>query len=55
MVGKGFTSMSFSAVYVMASEIFPTEARNVGMSLGSIAGGIGSMSAPFIGRPLVSM
>jgi MFS family permease len=53
MVGKASITMTYCVIYVMASEIFPTEARNVGMGIGSVAGGIGSMIAPYIGAPLV--
>jgi MFS family permease len=55
MVGKASITMTYCIIYVMASEIFPTEARNVGMGFGSVAGGVGSMVAPYIGAPLVGL
>jgi len=53
MVGKASITTTYGVIYVVATEVFPTEVRNIGMALGAIAGGIGGMAAPFIGQPLV--
>ena len=54
LVGKAFISISYSVVYVYASEIFPTEVRMIGMGTGNMFSRIASMSASFVGGPLVS-
>ena len=41
-------SATFSFVYVYSMELFPTVVRNMGLGLGTIAGYIGAMAAPFI-------
>ena len=53
MVGKAFITMTYSIIYVFASEVFPTEVRNVALGTGSLFGGIGSMVAPYVGAPMV--
>ena len=54
MFGKAFISFGYSVVYVYASEIFPTEVRNVGVGTAAMCGRISSMAASYVGGPLVS-
>jgi len=53
MFGKAFISFAYSVVYVYASEIFPTEIRNVGVGTAAMCGRISSMAASYVGGPLV--
>jgi len=55
MFGKAFISFAYSVVYVYASEIFPTEIRNVGVGTAAMCGRVSSMVASYVGGPLVSM
>lgn len=55
MVGKAFITMTYSIIYVFASEVFPTEVRNVGLGTGSLFGGVGSMVAPYVGAPMAEI
>ena len=55
MCGKMFISAAYSIVYVFASEIFPTEIRNIGMGTGNMCSRISSMAAAYVGGPLVSL
>jgi len=55
MLGKLFISITFAAVYVHASELFPTEVRNVGVGSASMCARISSMAAAYVGGPLVSI
>jgi len=54
MLGKLFISVTFSCIYVHASELFPTEVRNVGVGSASTCARISSMAAAYVGGPLVS-
>jgi len=54
MLGKLFISLSFAVVYVHASELFPTEVRNVGVGSASMCARVSSMAAAYVGGPLVS-
>ena len=54
MFGKALISFAYSVVYVYASEIFPTEVRNVGVGTAAMCGRISSMAASYVGGPLVS-
>jgi len=47
-VGKFGTSITYSVVYILTSEIYPTVIRSNGLGVGSLAARIGSISAPFI-------
>ena len=53
MLGKLFISITFAAVYVHASELLPTEVRNVGVGSASMCARISSMAAAYVGGPLV--
>jgi len=55
MFGKAFISLGYSVVYVYASEIFPTEVRNVGVGTAAMCGRVSSMAASYAGGPLVSL
>lgn len=48
LVGKYAVSTSWSVNSIHCSEIYPTILRNTGLGITSVAGRIGSMSAPFI-------
>ena len=54
MLGKLFISITFAVVYVHASELIPTEVRNVGVGSASMCARISSMAAAYVGGPLVS-
>ena len=53
ILGKGFITACFSGAYVYATELFPTEVRNMGLGMTSMAARVGAMMAPFVGAPLV--
>jgi len=55
MLGKLFISITFAVVYVHASELIPTEVRNVGVGSASMCARISSMAAAYVGGPLVSI
>ncbi|XP_076439510.1 organic cation transporter protein-like [Babylonia areolata] len=48
MLGKLGISASFTAVYLISAEIFPTVIRNLGMGCSSGCGGIGSILSPYV-------
>ena len=48
LFGKFAVSIAFALLYVYASELFPTEARNKGMGVSSVAARIGGILAPFV-------
>jgi OCT family organic cation transporter-like MFS transporter 4/5 len=52
MFGKAFICIAYSVVYVYASEIFPTEVRNIGVGTASMFARISSMAAHYVGGPL---
>ncbi|XP_041657808.1 solute carrier family 22 member 6 [Cheilinus undulatus] len=47
-LGKGFTSASFTTVYLYTGELYPTVIRQTGMGLVSTMARIGSMAAPAV-------
>ncbi|KAI0240554.1 Organic cation transporter protein [Lamellibrachia satsuma] len=47
MIGKFGISAAFGAVFLYASEIFPTTVRNVGLGMASVGGRTGNMLAPY--------
>lgn len=47
-LGKGFTSASFTVVYLYTGELYPTVIRQTGMGLVSTMARIGSMAAPAV-------
>ncbi|KAK2175936.1 hypothetical protein NP493_695g00002 [Ridgeia piscesae] len=52
MVGKGFVTISYNAIYVFSAEIFPTEVRNAAMGMASGCARLSTMAAPFVGAPM---
>ena len=55
LIGKGLISLAYAIVYVYASEIFPTEVRNVGVGTVVMFARISSMSSHYVGGPLVRL
>lgn len=53
MGGKTAITIAYSLVYIYATELFPTESRNVGIATASMSARIGSVLAPHMGTPLV--
>ncbi|XP_067665041.1 solute carrier family 22 member 6-like [Haliotis asinina] len=47
LIGKFGATTSFNVLYLYTPEIFPTTIRNVGFGLGSLAGRVGGLFAPF--------
>lgn len=47
-LGKGFTSASFTTVYLFTGELYPTVIRQTGMGLVSTMARVGSMAAPAV-------
>uniref|UniRef100_A0A7N6B1B6 Solute carrier family 22 member 6 n=1 Tax=Anabas testudineus TaxID=64144 RepID=A0A7N6B1B6_ANATE len=47
-LGKGFTSASFTTVYLFTGELYPTVIRQTGMGFVSTMARIGSMAAPVL-------
>ena len=48
LIGKFAVSTAFALLYVYTTELFPTEARNKGMGLSSVAARFGGILAPFV-------
>ncbi|XP_046723252.1 LOW QUALITY PROTEIN: solute carrier family 22 member 6 [Silurus meridionalis] len=48
VLGKGFTSASFTCVYLFTGELYPTVIRQTGMGFASTMARIGSMAAPVV-------
>ncbi|XP_053505506.1 solute carrier family 22 member 6 [Ictalurus furcatus] len=48
VLGKGFTSASFTCVYLFTGELYPTVIRQTGMGFASTMARIGSMAAPAV-------
>ncbi|XP_031427243.1 solute carrier family 22 member 6-A-like [Clupea harengus] len=48
VLGKGFTSSSFTCVYLFTGELYPTVLRQTGMGFTSTMSRIGSMAAPAV-------
>jgi len=55
MLGKLCISITFAVIYVHASELFPTDVRNVGVGSASMCARVSSMAAAYVGGPLVSL
>jgi OCT family organic cation transporter-like MFS transporter 4/5 len=47
MIGKFGITTCFGAVFLYGGEIYPTNVRNVGIGMASVAARIGGMLAPF--------
>ncbi|KAM9451757.1 solute carrier family 22 member 6-A [Clarias gariepinus] len=48
VLGKGFTSASFTCVYLYTGELYPTIIRQTGMGFASTMARVGSMAAPAV-------
>jgi len=48
LTGKFAVSTAFTLLYVYTSELFPTEVRNKGLGVTSVAARVGGILAPFI-------
>uniref|UniRef100_A0A8C1WUE3 Solute carrier family 22 member 6 n=1 Tax=Cyprinus carpio TaxID=7962 RepID=A0A8C1WUE3_CYPCA len=48
VLGKGFTSASFTCIYLFTGELYPTVIRQTGMGFVSTMARIGSMAAPAV-------
>ena len=48
LTGKFAVSTSLAVLYVYTSELFPTEVRNKGLGVSSVATRCGSLLAPFV-------
>ncbi|KAJ8266152.1 hypothetical protein GJAV_G00126530 [Gymnothorax javanicus] len=48
VLGKGFTSASFTCVYLFTGELYPTVIRQTGMGFTSTMARVGSMAAPAV-------
>uniref|UniRef100_A0A8B9J4M4 Solute carrier family 22 member 6 n=1 Tax=Astyanax mexicanus TaxID=7994 RepID=A0A8B9J4M4_ASTMX len=48
VLGKGFTSSSFTCVYLYTGELYPTVIRQTGMGFASMMARVGSMAAPAV-------
>ncbi|XP_072517549.1 solute carrier family 22 member 6-A [Salminus brasiliensis] len=48
VLGKGFTSASFTCVYLYTGELYPTVIRQTGMGFASTLARVGSMAAPAV-------
>jgi len=48
LTGKFAVSTAFALLYVYTSELFPTEVRNKGLGVTSVAARIGGILAPFV-------
>ncbi|RXG72285.1 Solute carrier family 22 member 8 [Armadillidium vulgare] len=48
MIGKFFISAAFQAIYLLATEVFPTEVRMQGLGSSAFFSTIGAITAPFI-------
>ncbi|XP_066501447.1 solute carrier family 22 member 6 [Hoplias malabaricus] len=48
VLGKGFTSASFTCVYLFTGELYPTVIRQTGMGFASTMARVGSMAAPAV-------
>lgn len=53
ILGKVIISLAYAAVYLHASEIFPTEIRSVGLGTAATIESVGATLAPTVGGLLV--
>lgn len=49
IIGKGFITIAYSAIYVVTAEMYPTHIRNIGMGVSSSFGRLSGMGASFVG------
>ena len=50
VLGKWGVSANFSLLYMVSTEVYPTQLRNIGLSACSMSGRIGSVISPFISQ-----
>jgi MFS family permease len=55
MSGKFFIAAAFNAIYLVATEVYPTESRTTGRCAASIMGRFGSIAAPYVADLLVML
>lgn len=48
MIGKFFSAVEFTTMYIYTGEIYPTPIRAIGIGAGSMFARIGSLLAPFV-------
>ena len=54
ILGKSLICIAYSVVYVFGNEIFPTEVRNIGVGTAIMGSHVTSMTAAYVGGPMVS-
>jgi len=54
ILGKSLICIAYSVVYVFGNEIFPTEVRNIGVGTAIMCSHVTSMTAAYVGGPMVS-
>jgi len=54
ILGKSLACVAWAVVYVYASELFPTEVRNIAIGTAKTCSRFSSMAAAYVGGPLVS-
>ena len=52
VLGKFFCTVSFNTIVIWSFELFPTNIRSKGMSLGFMSGNVGSTASPWIAQGL---
>ena len=53
IVGKGFITVSYSSIYVVTTDNYPTSIRAAALGLGAAVARAGSMGSSFVGGILV--
>ena len=54
MFGKFSFTSTYTGVFVFAAELYPTPLRNVGVGACNMLAGLGTMTSPYFGEPLVN-
>jgi len=55
ILGKAFITVSYSSIYVVTTDTYPTCVRAAGLGLGASMARLGSTASPFVGGILVSI